>query len=62
MSKITKKTKKWDRNSAFCTSYKNSNRRERNKIVALERHLKKFPDDVNAKAAIDTCKKVIRGF
>lgn len=61
-AKQSKKQRKWGRNSAYCLSYKNSNRREKNKLVRLKKHLKRFPSDACAKAAVENCNKVIRGF
>jgi hypothetical protein len=46
-----------------CQAYKNSNTRERNKIRKLQRHLKHVqPDDPVALAALEKCKKVVKGF
>ena len=52
-----KKQRKWDRNSAYCLGYKNSNKREKNKIVKLQKHLERFPDDAGAKAFLEACKR-----
>lgn len=57
--KVTKKHRKWTRNSAFCLGYKNNHQREKNKIVHLEKHLKLFPNDVGAKQALDELKKLV---
>jgi hypothetical protein len=57
-----KRKDKIGRNKFDCLAYKNSTRREKNKLVKLEKHLKKFPEDASAKAAIEACKKAIRGF
>lgn len=57
-----KKQRKWGRNSLSCARYKNENRREKNKITHLKKHLKRFPDDTCAKAAVENCLKVIRGY
>jgi hypothetical protein len=57
-----KRKDKLGRNKMDCLAYKNSNRREKNKLVKLEKHLLKFPDDATAKAAVEVCKKAIRGF
>jgi hypothetical protein len=56
------KSKKVGRNSASCKAYKLSNRREKNKSRKLSKHLKKFPDDKVAIAALDLCRKVIKGY
>lgn len=61
-AKKGKKQRKYGRNANFCLRYKGSRRREHNKILKLKRHLKKFPGDVVALAAIDLCQKLIRGY
>jgi hypothetical protein len=61
-AKKTKKQRKWGRNAAYCLAYKNSNRREHNKVKRLKKHLVRFPDDLVATVAIENCMKVIRGF
>lgn len=43
-----KKNRKYGRNSAFCTRYRNEDRRNRNKKAKVRRHLKKFPEDAQA--------------
>jgi hypothetical protein len=58
-AKKTKKQRKFGRNAASCLSYKNSNRRERNKIVHLRKHLSRFAGDRCATAAVDRCKAVL---
>lgn len=50
------------RNRAFCLGYKNRNQRERNKVIRLNRHLKKFPTDRVAIRAVELCKTAIRGY
>lgn len=55
------KSRKVGRNAASCLNYKNSNRREKNKIEQLEKHLKLFPNDEAAKAAIVACRSEISG-
>lgn len=57
----TKKQRKYGRNAIFCLNYKNSNRRERNKIIKLKKHLLRFPDDKIAAAAVEGCKVAVRG-
>ena len=57
-----KKSRKAGRNKLSCQAYQNSNRREHNKVRRLKKHLVRFPDDAIAKAAVENCLKVIRGF
>jgi hypothetical protein len=59
---ITKKHRKHGRNALSCTTYKNTNRREKNKIVRINRHLARHPRSEDAIAAVARCKKLIRGF
>lgn len=61
-AKQSKKQRKWGRNTDSCRHYAATNRRERNKLVRLARHLKRFPDDSCAIAAVDHAKSVIRGY
>lgn len=56
-----RKNRKWTRNKAFCLQYKNENRREKNKIVNLKRHMEKFPMDIAVLAHIERLKVVISG-
>lgn len=58
-AKKTKKQRKYGRNAAYCLRYKNSNRRERNKVIRLRRHLVRHPGDGIGKAALDRCKAVL---
>ena len=60
-AKKSKKQRKVGRNAAACLRYKNSHRREHNKARRLARHLKRFPGDTVAVAAIDACKAIIGG-
>jgi hypothetical protein len=46
--KTGKKNRKWNRNKVFCTAYRNSNTREKNKAKRLARHLKHHPLDKSA--------------
>lgn len=62
MSTVAKKQRKHGRNAAYCKFYKDTNRREKNKMTKLARHLEKFPDDPIAMAAYDNCKKIVRGY
>lgn len=41
--------------------YKNENRRNRNKVRKLQRHLKAFPDDAQAKESLDRVAKGLPG-
>ena len=61
-NKQSKKSKKHDRNRAECKAYSNSNRREKNKLAKLKKHLLRFPDDEAAKKAVEVCIKAIRGY
>lgn len=61
-AKKTKKQRKYGRNAAYCLRYRSSNRRERNKLKRLSKHLVRFPDDVTALAAVERCKLLIRGY
>ncbi len=58
-AKKTKKQRKYGRNASYCLSYKNSNRRERNKLVRLRKHLARFGGDRCASASVDSCKAVL---
>lgn len=44
----SKKNRKHGRNKIWCTAYKNSGQREKNKVVRLKRHLARNPNDRNA--------------
>ena len=59
---IQKKHRKHGRNALSCTTYKNTNRREKNKILCLNRHLVRHPHSEDAIAAVARCKKLIRGY
>lgn len=61
-NQVSKKSRKAGRNAVACKAYRDSNRRERNKIVRLKKHLIRFPDDVGAVAAIKRCEATIRGY
>jgi hypothetical protein len=37
-----KKSRKYDRNRPWCQSYRNSGRRERNKVLKILRHIKRY--------------------
>lgn len=63
MEDVKKKRKdKCGRNKYTALSYKNENRREKNKLAKIEKHLKKVPDDAKALAAKAACIKAIRGY
>lgn len=53
------KRRKYGRNAAYCLSYKNTNRREKNKIKKLIKHLAKFSNDNCAKVALGNTKVII---
>lgn len=55
----SKKNRKYGRNKIACAVYKNSNRREHNKLRRLKKHAEKHPDDACAVSAIESCKKII---
>lgn len=56
-----KKQRKYGRNAAYCLFYRNSHRREHNKIKRLRKHLSRFPNDKVAAKAIEVCKAIITG-
>lgn len=58
-AKDSKKQRKVGRNAIYCKAYANTNRREKNKIKKLQKHLIRFPDDKAAKDAIANCKVAI---
>jgi hypothetical protein len=58
----SKKSKKHGRAKAECQNYRNSNRREKNKLATLKKHLARFPDDAVALAAVENCTRAIRGY
>lgn len=62
MGNVSKNQRKYGRNAAFCKAYKLTNRREKNKIKNLKKHLINFPDDTSAMVAIDKCNILIRGY
>jgi hypothetical protein len=61
MANKSGKSRKHGNNKAWCTGYKNSNRREKNKVRRINRHLKKFPSDECATAAKKRAEDTIRG-
>lgn len=60
-AKSSKKNRKYGRNAVSCLRYKNSHRREHNKLRRLKKHLKKCPNDATALAAVEICLVTIRG-
>ena len=60
-SNRSKKNRKHGRNSNFCKAYRNSNRREKNKVKAIRKHLENHPQDVAAKSAFERLRDAIRG-
>ena len=58
-AKKSNKCRKLGRNASYCLSYKNTNKREKNKIKKLVKHLARLPNDAVAKAAIARCKTII---
>lgn len=55
-AKSTKKHRKVGRNANYCLRYKNSGRRERNKLVRIKKHLMRFPTDTCATKAMEALK------
>lgn len=51
-TKKGKKNRKYGRNGAYCQMYRLTNKRERNKLKKLKKHLEKFPDDKQAQKVI----------
>ena len=47
-----KKNRKWGHNKSFCAAYKASGRQEKNRARRIRRHLKNFPNDLAALAAL----------
>lgn len=56
-----KKNRKVGKRKAFCLIYLNENRREKNKVKRIERHMKRFPLDAGALAHIERLRGVIQG-
>lgn len=55
-AKKTKKNRKHGRNTGSCLYYKNSKRREHNKVKRIKKHLARFPNDTCAKTAMEAAK------
>lgn len=51
-------TKKIGRNKIGCANYKTQNKRLRNKVRRIERHLKRQPQDAEASDAMHRIKKL----
>lgn len=60
-AKDSKKQRKVGRNAIYCKAYANTNRREKNKIKKLAKHLAKFANDDCAKNAVKAAKAAIGG-
>lgn len=58
-AKKTKKNRKHGRNALFCKSYRNSNRREKNKAKKLARHLAVYANDNCAKVSLGNCRVIL---
>ena len=58
-AKSSKKQRKYGRNAAYCLHYKNTNRREKNKLKKLAKHLARFGNDNCAKVAVGNTKIAI---
>ena len=58
-AKDSKKHRKVGRNADYCKAYKNSNRREKNKLKKLVKHLSRFANDNCAKVAVGNTKAAI---
>ena len=61
-SKGKKGCRKAGRNKVFCANYRSTNRREKNKLLRLKKHVVRHPTDMVGAKAIDHCKKMIKGF
>jgi len=51
--------KKAGQNATWCKAYKTSKRREKNKLIKVQKHLKRFPDDVTAQETITRLKAIV---
>jgi len=58
-AKSSKKNRKHGRNADFCSRYKNTNRREKNKVKKLTKHLATFVNDRCAVHALTNLKKIL---
>jgi hypothetical protein len=60
-AKGSKKNRKYGRNKKQCEVYRNENKREKNKVKRLLRHLKKYPSDVATISHLERIRKIITG-
>lgn len=60
-AKKTKKQRKYGRNINYCKVYALTQRREKNKVKRLNKHLINFPGDRCATNAKEAAQAVIRG-
>lgn len=58
-AKKSKKLRKVGRNATYCLIYKNTNRREKNKVKKLVKHLARFGNDNCAKVALGNTKVIL---
>ncbi len=56
------KSRKAGKKKDWCKVYAVTKKREQNKLKILKKHLKKFPTDKSALAAVDTCNIAVRGY
>ena len=59
-AKRSKKNRKIGRNVRYLARYVAEHRYAKNKVVKLDRHLKRFPDDACAKASRDLHRAMYR--
>ena len=58
-AKKGKKQRKQGRNKTYCQFYALTNRREKNKITRLKKHLVRFPADQCAIKAMEHCELMV---
>jgi hypothetical protein len=58
-AKKSKKLRKVGHNANSCLAYKNSNRREKNKVKKLLKHLSRFGNDNCAKVSLGNTKVLL---
>ena len=61
-SKGKKGCRKAGRNKVFCQNYRSTNRREKNKLRYLAKHMVHHPMDLVAGKAADKCRYLIKGY
>lgn len=61
-SKGKKGCRKAGRNKVFCANYRSTNKREKNMLRRLAKHIVLHPKDMVAGSAAERCKRLIRGF